>query len=142
MPISLYEQVKDEIPDHVGVWCGSVIKKPKKVEPSVPTEVLMKSMVRSLFREADRYMMAIFEKDTPENRRLQKERKKNKETIGKLRNEIKLLQMYLSMAKGSPVVDLKERTRSVDFYRKLFQESRDEIRGLRDEITRLRARNE
>ena len=140
MPRNLYEQVKSEVPEHIGVWCdGEVIKKPKRVTPIVEPYVLAISMVRSLSRDADRYLTAMFDKDTPENQRLQKERRKNKETIGQLRREVKRLQEYLSMAKGSRVRDLSERADSLDFYRRLFREARDECHNLRAQIKQLLA---
>lgn len=56
MPEWLYEEVKDEIPAHIGVttgeWC---IKKPKKVPLSLPEETLFINLVCALNREADKY---------------------------------------------------------------------------------------
>lgn len=142
MPLALYEQVKDEIPDFVGVWCGSIVKKPKRVEPSVPVDVLMRSMVRSLSRDADRYLMAIFNDETPENRRLEKERKKNQKTISELRTSVRILQRNLALSKGNRHEDLEERADAVAFYRKMAWERLDEITKLREEVARLRAERE
>jgi len=138
MPMGLYEQVREEIPSYVGVWCdGVIVKKPKRVDPSVDPFVLAISMVRSLSRDADRYLMAIFNGDTPENQRLQKERSKNKETIGQLRREVRRLQDYLSMDNGNSLQDLSERADSVQFYRKKFRDVSDECRELRKQIREL-----
>lgn len=57
MTSELYEQVKAEIPPHIGVYvdsCLFVTKSAKKQPLGVDEEVLFKSMVRSLFREAQR----------------------------------------------------------------------------------------
>lgn len=76
----LYNQVKDEIPDWVGVYVGeSLVKKPKKqdlsgkvytyrrsvngysTELSVPWEEMLKeSMIRSLYRDADKYLNTVY----------------------------------------------------------------------------------
>ena len=52
MPKELYEEVKDDIPKHIGVYTGSnCIKKAKKQELSVDEQVLKDSLIRSLSRE-------------------------------------------------------------------------------------------
>ncbi|MED1863343.1 hypothetical protein P4V41_07725 [Fictibacillus nanhaiensis] len=51
----LYEQVKDDIPKHIGVYIGNwCVKKPKKQELLVDEQVLKDSMIRSLAREFDK----------------------------------------------------------------------------------------
>lgn len=53
MPKELYEEVKQDIPDYVGVvdtYCNC-LKRPKKVELKVDKEKLLISMVKSLNRE-------------------------------------------------------------------------------------------
>lgn len=56
MPEWLYEEVKNEIPEHIGVTNGSLcLKKPKKVPLSLPTETLYINLVCALNREADKY---------------------------------------------------------------------------------------
>jgi hypothetical protein len=57
MPKELYEQVKQDIPPHVGVYgeWGELLKRPKKVECSVDKFVLMTSLMRSLYRDAQKY---------------------------------------------------------------------------------------
>lgn len=53
MPKELYEEVKQDIPDYVGVVdkLGFCLKKPKKVELKVDKEKLLISMIKSLNRE-------------------------------------------------------------------------------------------
>lgn len=53
MPKELYEEVKHDIPDHVGVVdkFGFNLKKPKKVDLKVDKEKLLISMLKSLNRE-------------------------------------------------------------------------------------------
>jgi hypothetical protein len=137
MPIALYEQVKDEIPSHIGVWCGSVIKKPKRVELSFPADVLMRSMVRSLSRDADKYLMAVYENETIDTK-LAKERKKNKETIGELRRERQRLQHTISFFKGDRIKDLGEKSHQIEYWRKDYWKLMDENRSLRAEMEKTR----
>jgi len=60
MTKELYEIVKDEIPSNIGVYIDNTkkvysVKKAKKQELSVDTNILKDSFIRSLFREAERY---------------------------------------------------------------------------------------
>lgn len=56
MPEWLYEDVKGEIPTHIGVTNGKwVLKKPKKVPLSLPVDTLFINLVCALNREADKY---------------------------------------------------------------------------------------
>ncbi|MEX3713382.1 hypothetical protein ABFV99_13340 [Cytobacillus horneckiae] len=58
----LYEKVKDEIPDHIGVYVGgSCVKKAKKQKLAVGDQILKDSMIRSLARESDK----LFESGSP-----------------------------------------------------------------------------
>lgn len=55
MPKKLYEEVKEDIPKHVGVYIGNYcIKKAKKQELSVDEQTLKDSMIRSLSREFEK----------------------------------------------------------------------------------------
>lgn len=55
MPSKLYEQVKDEIPSHIGVYCGGdLVKRAKKQELGVDEQILKDSMIRSLYREYEK----------------------------------------------------------------------------------------
>lgn len=53
----LYDEVKDEIPNHVGVYiAGDLIKRAKKQSLSVDEQILKNSMIRSLYREAEKIL--------------------------------------------------------------------------------------
>jgi len=55
MPKELYEQVKDEIPKHIGVYINGVRRKnAKKQELSIDEQILKNSMIRSLCRDVDK----------------------------------------------------------------------------------------
>lgn len=55
MPKELYEEVKNEIPKHIGVYIrDSLIRNPKKQELKVDEQILKDSLIRSLCREADK----------------------------------------------------------------------------------------
>ena len=55
MPYNLYQQVKGEIPAHIGVHDGrDVVKKPKRQELGVDEQILKDSMIRSLCRDVDK----------------------------------------------------------------------------------------
>lgn len=60
MTKELYEKVKSEIPDSIGVYAGTAhydlkcVKKPKKQELLIDETVLYMSMIRSLNREAEK----------------------------------------------------------------------------------------
>jgi len=55
MPKELYEQVKDEIPKHIGVYIGNYsIKKAKRQELQIDEDILKSSMIRSLYREVEK----------------------------------------------------------------------------------------
>ena len=63
MPDSLFAEVADDIPDFVGVHNGSrVIKRAKRVERTIPAEVLKDSLIRSLARDAEK----VLQSRTPE----------------------------------------------------------------------------
>lgn len=56
MPEELYLQVKDDIPDHIGVFNGSrYIKRAKKQEFTIDEQILKDSMIRSLSRENQKF---------------------------------------------------------------------------------------
>lgn len=59
MPHSLYLEIKDEIPAHIGVYCDhcdSCIKKAKRQALTESIEILKDSMIRSLARDAEKVM--------------------------------------------------------------------------------------
>ncbi len=59
MTQELFEQVKAEIPPHIGVYVGRCcFKNAKKQELTVDVHVLKDSMIRSLYRDVDKAMEA------------------------------------------------------------------------------------
>jgi hypothetical protein len=57
MPKELYEEVKEEIPRHIGVYCENwLVKRPKKQPLGVDEQVLKDSMIRSLSRENEKFI--------------------------------------------------------------------------------------
>lgn len=67
MPKELYEQIKEEIPVHIGIYCGGwCAKKAKKQELMVDEQVLKNSLIRCLYREAEKVIKSenpiVFEK--------------------------------------------------------------------------------
>lgn len=64
MPMDVYEMVKDDIPNHIGVYTNSEnkrirklysVKSAKKQELSVDKEILKNSLIRSLHRDSMKY---------------------------------------------------------------------------------------
>ncbi len=59
MPQELYEQVKNEIPKHIGVYINGVCRKnAKRQELGVDEQTLKNSMIRSLCREVQKKFMS------------------------------------------------------------------------------------
>ena len=55
MTKELYDEVKDEIPSHIGVYIGNgLFKRAKWQELQVDEQVLKDSMIRSLYREFEK----------------------------------------------------------------------------------------
>lgn len=51
----LYEQIKHEIPNHIGIYVrGTLVKNPKKQELAISEQMLKNSLIRSLAREAEK----------------------------------------------------------------------------------------
>lgn len=94
MPRELYDKVKDEIPAHIGVYVdGSYsVKRAKKQELAVEEHVLKDSLIRSLYREADR----VFKSQNPnivaslkkQVERLKQEKFENYVNYSNLRQEV------------------------------------------------------
>jgi hypothetical protein len=64
MPLELYEQVKDDIPKHIGVWNWDGrwgLKRPKRQELGIDEQILKDSLIRSLYREAEK----VIKSDNP-----------------------------------------------------------------------------
>ena len=77
MPQELYEEVKDEIPAHVGVYTGeSCVKKAKRRTLGADERVLKDSLIRSLFREVTKQinsgsptLIEIYKREIAEEKR-------------------------------------------------------------------------
>lgn len=87
----LYEQVKDEIPNHIGVYCGSsLVKRAKKQELQVDEQILKDSMIRSLYREYEKKVASedatLMERYRSKIQRLEKDYKTEKRERMSLRN--------------------------------------------------------
>lgn len=55
MPKELYEEVKDAIPEHIGVYIGgTLVKRPKRQPLGEDEQVLKNSLIRSLARDAEK----------------------------------------------------------------------------------------
>lgn len=53
----LYGEVKDEIPNQIGVYVGGdLVKRSKKQELGVDEQILKDSMIRSLYRESEKIL--------------------------------------------------------------------------------------
>jgi len=62
MPYELYEQLKDEIPQHIGVYTeGACRKNAKRQDLGVDEQILKNSMIRSLYREAKKKLKSELE---------------------------------------------------------------------------------
>lgn len=91
MPSKLYEQVKDEIPNHIGVYCGSsLVKRAKKQELGVDEQTLKDSMIRSLYREYEKKVASedamLMERYRSKIQRLERDYKTEKRERMNLRN--------------------------------------------------------
>lgn len=62
MPAELYEEIKEEIPQHIGVYINEnksylyLIKRPKKQKLNLDEQILKNSMIRSLSRENEKFI--------------------------------------------------------------------------------------
>lgn len=97
MPKELYENVKDEIPKHIGVytWNGSYLsldKRPKKQELKEDINILKNSMIRSLYRDACKIKSSknveLMSKLKNRLTKAEKENRENKREWQKYRNAI------------------------------------------------------
>ncbi len=84
----LYNQVKDEIPNHIGVYIGTeLVKRAKKQDLEVDKQILENSMIRSLSRYLEKQMDSnndyLIDKYKREINRIEKElhNYKNKYTV-------------------------------------------------------------
>jgi hypothetical protein len=93
MPREVFEQVKQDIPDHIGVYCyGALVKRAKRRDLSVPADVLKDSMIRSLFRDYEKYVRLagdeLAEKYKREANEYKRERDNLKSYISELRTRL------------------------------------------------------
>ncbi len=59
MTNELYEKVKDETPNYIGVYVGgNLVKREKRQELVVDEQILKNSMIRSLYRESEKLLMS------------------------------------------------------------------------------------
>lgn len=104
MPIKLYEQVKDKIPSYVGVYTTSIDcidkienillslqKKAKRQEIKVDKDIMMYSLMKSLYREQSNYNQQKLDYITRENSKLKKKLKdielRNIDLLKKINNK-------------------------------------------------------
>lgn len=67
----LYEEVKDEIPNHIGIYVGGdLVKRSKKQELAVDEQILKDSMIRSLYRESEKILKS---EDSTEIEKMQRQ---------------------------------------------------------------------
>lgn len=81
MPESLYEEVKGDIPNHIGVYVRTrCIKKAKRQPLGVKEIVLFQSLIRSLFREYEKhYLSGLPHVVDSLKRRLEREKKERRQ---------------------------------------------------------------
>lgn len=84
MTEELYEQVKDEIPKHIGVYINGVCKKKaKKQDLKIDEQILKNSLIRSLYRDAEKLIKSktpsIIELKDRQINYLKKEAEKHKQ---------------------------------------------------------------
>lgn len=137
MPAALYEQVQDEIPAHIGVVCDGcgVVKHAHRVETSVPHDVLMTSLMRSMCRSHEEYQRAIFENTDPADYHRQKERKANRITISRLRMEVRGLRENLNVYRGTLPEHGKRNTS--DYWRARAWKAEEALRDASREARKL-----
>jgi hypothetical protein len=81
MTKELYEQIKNEIPSHIGVYIGNWLKKrAKRQELTIDNQILKNSLIRSLSREVEKQIKSNnpYEVDKL-NRRIKTAEDKSKE---------------------------------------------------------------
>ncbi|MNW32216.1 hypothetical protein D3C74_91560 [compost metagenome] len=106
MPKDLYEQVKDKIPEHIGVYLGgTLIKRAKRRELGVDDQILKDCMIRSLSRDAEKLQKSENPDYTNRMNRLiaaeRKEKERYKELYYGKMTEIHELKTELRKLKGN-----------------------------------------
>lgn len=113
MPTKLYEQVKDEIPNHIGVYCGGdLVKRAKKQELQVDEQILKDSMIRSLYREYEKKVASedatLMERYRSKIQRLERDYKTEKREHVSLRNSTMSVLMKISKKYNIDYNELRE----------------------------------
>lgn len=94
MPERLYEEVKKDIPEWVGVYADGVysVKRAKRQELKVDEQILKDSMIRSLFREFEKQYdskdITLIERKNRIIRNYRKERDFYRDQLYALQNEL------------------------------------------------------
>lgn len=88
----LYEQVKQDIPSNIGVYInGACVKKAKKQDITIDSQILKYSLIRSLAREAEKVYKAddvdFMAKIKRENERLRRESMENRRRQSEINNK-------------------------------------------------------
>lgn len=103
IPLELYEEIKDEIDNNVGVYtwngkCLNLIKRARKQELKVDIQILKNSMIRSLYRDVSKYYSSqdedIVQKYKKKFNKLQKEKDKLYRDYVRLSNDYTYLKRH------------------------------------------------
>lgn len=117
MPAALYEQVKNEIPKGIGVRTeGGIIKPAKRQELTVSHEVLMTSMMRSMYRDSEQYVTADMRLTPMDEWKKQKQRVAIQEKIKRLRSEIRNLRSWRDSRHINNFADLEQRRDRIRYW--------------------------
>ncbi len=131
MPYKLYCELQRERPEGIGVRCEcGVVVKPKRKKTAVSHEVLMTSLMRSMYREAEKYVNAVIEDQTPEQHKAKKEKEAAQRTIRQLRAELKRYRLTAGQnlfGKSEDSIKVYWREKAIELQAKLREmEARDE----------------
>lgn len=112
MSKELYEELKDEIPKHIGVYANGYycIKRPKKQKLKTTNDILFKSMIRSLYRD---YEKGIENKDIDLINKVKNLESKFKNQNSKMKTELweserELKYLYRQIRKCKSIEELRE----------------------------------
>ncbi len=99
MPLELFDQVRELVPNHIGVYTESrfIAKKAKKQELLIDEQVLKNSLIRSLCREAEK----IYNEDNPMIiEGLKRRLKESENMVGVYRKQYQEMKMLLKESVG------------------------------------------